>query len=426
MIINQGIEQTVLIEDRKEAREFMISRPQNVKQIFAMHDDRSGGGIRFGWSSSGGLSSGPIQDHRRPPRMQTNLEDHVRIEKQRLERLNRELREVENRIKEAQTQLLQASQACERHRRETRRLTLEVQQAEERVNTLQDELEADTPQTGTLENLEAVLKKEEDEKKSLAEQYQLGATEKERLNTEQRRLKSEVDSIDRQISEIEAKITKVDGRKRKLGDERYGVVVKKNEAYAEVADSEQRKQALEQARDNQATKVAVYVEGASKVSDRVSIDPGETTQSLDAKLHKLGEQLKRAQREVGGSREELQIRAAEARHRWHAKERDLRESRDLDRMLKKAMEERQRRWRVFRSAISLRASASFTYLLSERQFRGELLFGHKSKTLDIKASFLSLYRISYKRLFYANNITGRARYYPYFCRRPPNENTLWW
>jgi chromosome segregation ATPase len=386
MIINQGIEQTVLIEDRKEAREFMISRPQNVKQIFAMHDDRSGGGIRFGWSSSGGLSSGPIQDYRRPPRMQTNLEDHVRMERQRLERLSRELREVENRNREAQTQVLQANQACEHHRRETKKLILEVQRAEERVNTLQDELEADTPQTGTLENLETDLKKEEDEKKSLTQQYQLGLTEKERLNAEQRNLKSQVDAVDERISELDAKIMKIDERKQKLTDERYSIVLKKNEAYSKIADSEQRKQALEQARDNQATTVAVFVEGASKVSDRVAIDPGETATSLDAKLHKLGEQLSKAQREVGGSKEELQIRAAEARHKWNAKERDLRESRDVDRMLKKAMEERQRRWRVFRSAISLRASASFTYLLSERQFRGELLFGHKNKTLDIKVS----------------------------------------
>ena len=387
MIINQGIEQTVLIEDRKEAREFMISRRPNVKQIFAMHDDRSGGGIRFGWSSSGGLSSGPIQDYRRAPRMRTNFEDHVRIEKQRLERLCRELREVENRIHEAQTRVLQTHQACERHRRETRRLTLEVQRAEERVNALQDELEADTPQTGTLENLEADLQKEEDENKSLAQQYQLGSAEKERLNIEQRNLKSQVDAADGRISECEAKITKADGRKGKLGVERHSIVLKKNEAYADIADSEQRKQALEQARDTQATQVAVFVEGASKVSDRVAIDPGETAESLDAKLRKLGEQLLKAQREVGGSKEELQIRAAEAKHKWHSKEQNLRQSRDLDRMLKKAMEERQRRWRVFRSAISLRASASFTYLLSERQFRGELLFGHKSKTLDIKVSY---------------------------------------
>jgi len=386
MIINQGIEQTVLIEDRKEAREFMISRPQNVRQIFAMHDDRNGGGIRFGWSSSGGLSSGPIQDYRRAPRMQTNLEDRVQIEKQRLERLGRELREVQNRIREAQTQVLQANQACERHRRETRTLTLELQRAEEHVNTLQDELEADTPQTGTLENLEADLKKEEGEKKSLEEQYRLGAIEKERINADQRNLKSKVDAVHQRISELEAKITKADARKLKFGEERYGIVLKKNEAYAEIADSEKRKQALDQARLSQVARIATFAEGASKVSDRVSIDPGETTASLDAKLHKLGEQLSKAQREVGGTREALQIRAAEARHAWHAKERELRKLKELDRMLKKAMEERQRRWRVFRSAISLRASASFTYLLSERQFRGELLFGHKNKTLDIKVS----------------------------------------
>jgi hypothetical protein len=119
----------------------------------------------------------------------------------------------------------------------------------------------------------------------------------------------------------------------------------------------------------------------------VRIDPGETTDSLDAKLKKIEEQIQRAQREVGGTREDLTIRCAQAKHVWKGKMREWEMSVYLDRALKKAMDERQRRWKIFRNLISLRASASFTYLLSERQFRGELVFGHGKKMLDIKVCF---------------------------------------
>lgn len=47
---------------------------------------------------------------------------------------------------------------------------------------------------------------------------------------------------------------------------------------------------------------------------------------------------------------------------------------------------RKDRWGIFRSHISSRAKAQFTYLLSERSFRGRLLADHQGKLLDLQAS----------------------------------------
>jgi chromosome segregation ATPase len=44
---------------------------------------------------------------------------------------------------------------------------------------------------------------------------------------------------------------------------------------------------------------------------------------------------------------------------------------------------RKTRWKLFRRHITGRARINFTYLLSERAFRGRLLANHKTKEMDI-------------------------------------------
>lgn len=55
-------------------------------------------------------------------------------------------------------------------------------------------------------------------------------------------------------------------------------------------------------------------------------------------------------------------------------------------VLKSTLKHRIKRWHNFRSHISSRAKAQFTYLLSERSFRGKLLADHENKVLDLQVS----------------------------------------
>jgi hypothetical protein len=56
----------------------------------------------------------------------------------------------------------------------------------------------------------------------------------------------------------------------------------------------------------------------------------------------------------------------------------------LSQYLKDTLNSRKKRWEIFRSHISSRAKAQFTYLLSERSFRGRLLTDHVGKLLDLQ------------------------------------------
>jgi hypothetical protein len=62
--------------------------------------------------------------------------------------------------------------------------------------------------------------------------------------------------------------------------------------------------------------------------------------------------------------------------------------------LKSTLGNRKKRWEIFRSHISSRAKAQFTYLLSERSFRGRLLTDHVNKLLDLQVGLFPYPQLS--------------------------------
>lgn len=56
---------------------------------------------------------------------------------------------------------------------------------------------------------------------------------------------------------------------------------------------------------------------------------------------------------------------------------------DHSQSLKTTLSNRHYRWKMFRKYITYRARFTFSYLLSERQFRGRVLLCHSAKELDI-------------------------------------------
>lgn len=53
-------------------------------------------------------------------------------------------------------------------------------------------------------------------------------------------------------------------------------------------------------------------------------------------------------------------------------------------VLGRVLKTRRMRWDKFRKHMSIRARSSFIYLLTERQFRGELILRHDKKELDLQ------------------------------------------
>ena len=78
MIITQGVEQTILIEDMKEAKQIMDkARLRNVRQCFSINTVSAGWGVRLTYGWEGALSSTYIEPYEGPPRMKTDVEFQI-------------------------------------------------------------------------------------------------------------------------------------------------------------------------------------------------------------------------------------------------------------------------------------------------------------------------------------------------------------
>jgi structural maintenance of chromosomes protein 6 len=128
-------------------------------------------------------------------------------------------------------------------------------------------------------------------------QYFDYVTENDRLSAANRDIRNQQNAIDNEKEEIERRKSKADIRVKMQMDERHRLLLEKNEAMARVVDIEGEKRQREQEKEEQEARVAEFIGEASKISDRIAVDPGETAGSLDKKLDKLHDQLASAQQE---------------------------------------------------------------------------------------------------------------------------------
>ncbi|KAK5149476.1 hypothetical protein LTR04_007044, partial [Oleoguttula sp. CCFEE 6159] len=239
LIINQAIEQTVLIPDRKDAFKFMYEsggRPRNVKVTICHNANRRGAGIRL-TIGRGGDASSPVTPWERPPRMKTDIESQIRIQRDTLQQLKRDLNDAENNFRQLQADLEKCKQALERHRRQERDLRLQSQRADERAERLRDELEVDTPKDGTLDALQALLREAEEENEQHSHSYQDAVVAKDRLGQLGKQLKDEVDAAQEAIDETVARINKAEAKVQKAAQKRQDALYEKNNAYARIEDA---------------------------------------------------------------------------------------------------------------------------------------------------------------------------------------------
>ncbi|KAJ9666526.1 Structural maintenance of chromosomes protein 6 [Coniosporium apollinis] len=389
LIINQSIEQTVLIEKRRDAMDFMYggARPVNVKVCMCLNDEsKRGWGLRLTYSGAGSEKIDPVAAYTKRPRMQTDVEAQIQLETEKLQQLRRAFSDAEQSLREARIAVKQCDQALVQHRRQQKDLQLRSQQADELWERLNDELEAEMPSDGKIEALEMQLQETQEGEEFQENAFQDAVDQRDRINQKQRELKTQMDEIQAEITATDEHLNKVTLKVQQLSEKRQKALYEKNRALQATEDARLNKQAFEERRQEQADRVTEFDGQARQVSGgvRVPVDPNETTNSLDKKLEKLINERDEAQRRLGGTREELATRALEASAIYETALRRLRVVEKVVQSLKYANSRRRVRWNKFRHYIANRARVTFAYLLAERKFRGSLNVDHVNKLLDIQ------------------------------------------
>ncbi|KAI9697857.1 MAG: Structural maintenance of chromosomes protein 6 [Bogoriella megaspora] len=392
LIINSAIEQTVLIESQEDALNFMYgsngARPRNTKACVCFAPNpgndskKRGEGIRYS-NTANATRSDPVLRWEQASRIQIDNEAQIRYQRENVDLAKKDLEDADAKKVELQRTLRGAERDLADWSKTSKQLKLDYDKADEHWQQIRDALEEEIPQDGRLEELQNQLREAEAETHQYEEDFGNGVVEKDLINDAQTKIREQMNGLQALVDECNAKIEKANKKINTLRGKREDALREKNLAIQKVEDTKNDKTELEQVREQQREKVEEFHGEASKICPRVPVDEGKTTDHLEKELDMTIKQLERARSQQGGSLEDLIRATTVARRAWTAAQKELHNLGTLAHEVKVTMVARRDRWIDFRRFISSRARANFSYLLSERAFRGSLKLDHKSKLLDL-------------------------------------------
>ncbi|KAJ9359506.1 DNA repair protein [Paecilomyces variotii] len=386
LIINHGIEQMLLIEKLEEASSVLFDgqRPKNVKRCYCIDPNDRRRGIHLSYSRSGDPSQTPVAAYTGRSRMRTDSETQIRMQKEIIDDLKRQLSDLQNHARAARSHLESCKQALVRHERKEKDLQIAIQRLEDQVEELRDDLEREAVDAPRLDVLKGELEEAEEEKQLNEGSYADSVKAMDAIMDKLKKTRREINAKDAEIASLEEQLRIAQSEEAKVQDKRRRALGDKNAAIGRVEDAKQDKARIQHKREQIEARIIDYNEKASMVSPRVPVDEGETPNSLDEKLDRLYKDLQRFNDQMGASREEIAAEAMKANNAYDQAKRQVTEFRTLADIFKNTLRHRKKRWALFRAHISSRAKAQFTYLLSERSFRGRLLADHEGKLLDLQ------------------------------------------
>lgn len=274
-----------------------------------MNDQRNGWGVRLAYGWQGAENISPMPPFQGKPRMKTDIEPQIRsvfpllrlhfteskisYQQDLLQRLKQDLEEIVQRQQHLQNSFSKSKEAISQFKKRQHSLRLELQSAQKVVEDLQDALDKDSIEEGRLDALKDNLKEAKEEKRMLEGSYEEAITSADKHRESMKTLTARLRAMDAQLADGEAKVQKAEAKELKLTEHRQVVLLAKNNAIQRIVDLKEEKGRLEIQRGRLADRVAQYTEQARQVCARVPVEPGETGQTLEAKLKKLSADLER-------------------------------------------------------------------------------------------------------------------------------------
>ena len=207
-----------------------------------------------------------------------------------------ELNQLERISQEKEKHLLRCGQSVFRNKKDAQRLKLEMQQAENIVDELQDALDQDAVEEGRLDVLKAQFTEAKEEKSTHEASYEESVIAKDKNNELLRASREQMASKDVMIEEAKAKVLKAEGRANKCASQRASALRDKNAAFDAVESGKLEREQLEKERDEESRRVDEFTQQANELYPRVPVDEGETGDSIELKLEKLNKDLKDGER----------------------------------------------------------------------------------------------------------------------------------
>ncbi|KIV96661.1 hypothetical protein PV10_00499 [Exophiala mesophila] len=387
LVIAHGIEQTILIPDMTEASRELFANGQplkNVRRCYCFNPHSRQRGFVLMYKGRGEAAQDPIQQYDGLPRMKSDVEETIRRQQAAVEESRAQLHELEVNHTDAQARVSEAEHKLGRHKRESRELEIAVQQCQDRIETLQDAIKDDSVHDGKLEILRQKLEDAREQKAIHGSSFQDTVTPVDDLSRLSRAAHEKDEILEKQINRVKEMVAEAQIAAQKAGKKRAHDLGEKNAAMALIEDGRADRASLQRKLDEHLEQLANYVEQASVVCERINIPPDATYDALHKKYNRLRSDYDAFQAEIGASREKIISDAAKYSEIYNKAKKEIENLESLRDQLHDSLTERKVRWKEFRGHITARTKTQFTYMLSERSFRGQVIMDHRQKLMDIQ------------------------------------------
>ncbi|KAF1811318.1 DNA repair protein Rad18 [Eremomyces bilateralis CBS 781.70] len=385
LIINQSIEHTALAENIPAGTKLMTSdKPAKVKRCLSLNEHRRGFGQMLSLTQAGGHTSGPVNVWRDAPRMLGEVDAQLDIEREALQALKSEFSDLQNDKRSETRKLEECRKDIRNLTHRGRGLLVAQQRAEGDVESLENQITDSTPEQGKINSLEDFLASKEKELDVLERTFAQFAETIKGLKAKQADIDQHSKEAQKEIATIDSNISRLEVKEDKLKHKRQQALFQKNEAIAKVADANVESELIKENIEKQRGTVEEFIEGASNISARVAIEPNETHRFLESKHERLLKEQADSTRELGGTVEELEQKAFDAKMLLVMARNQQANLEHAAQMLKNALVNRRLRWQQFRKIITVRARGDFRMKLAERKFRGDMIISHTKHELDIR------------------------------------------
>ncbi|KAG5941076.1 hypothetical protein E4U53_007479 [Claviceps sorghi] len=387
LIINNQVEKVILVEDRVEAEKVMIDNgpPPNVVACICFHDGKGkrGHGLRM-TNRAGTIGTSPVIPSPARPRMQSDSAKQLALQKDNLNHLELEMRDILAEERLAQQSLQKAKSEVDAQKKLIAKLENDLRRTLADIEKISEELDSFEGVDIRLDTLRSELAAKCLEEDRLGIQYGNMRLEKRELSAKAEKAKRELESARDDQNDFNSRINKADERVQKLCSLRQITLAKKNHAFERI---ELEQFALRRAEAEYAEKseeVRDFIRQANEVAPgRVHIPDGEDYRSIEKKYEKIREQLALREARLGATEQQIYSRADEAKSKYDDFMRQIQDVDETVKSLKHAIAARLNLWRQFQRQISARIRIQFNYLLSERGFRGKIDLDHRNRRVNI-------------------------------------------
>ncbi|SPO20437.1 related to DNA repair protein rad18 [Ustilago trichophora] len=372
LILAVHIERAALVERRADGDRLMRTQPHNVQACFSADMFSISGG------QAGSLSAA-LQDHRGAPRLSQNVGDAINNLEAEQQRLDQEIKECNQRLRQLKQQRTESERAKETCRRDLHNMRRRKDMLRQELNIVDEQMQEAAP--GNISALEEAKRQVEADKEVILQQFEEIQLQKAEIVAKRAPLKDEIQTLDERMRQFQARmgglhenlVAAVAQRVEEINNrdhwqrKRAGIEEEIKASEAEEAKLEEDYQSVHQS--------------AEQYCEEVEIT--RTMAQIEQEKRELQLLKKRAASEAGVSLEQ-------AAEELQKRKRALNEARDevdsmnkAEQRLRSSLAVRYAKWNFFRRSIALRAKSNFARNLSKRGYVGTLKFNHKAEKLSL-------------------------------------------